>query len=302
MPGEPKILTRAGVAVTAGVLAAAKALNAEWNKWIATGCALCHHEAGMTLDGRDVRRRKAGGMPRWLHGVTPRLRRRVRAPSLVGGGTVRDDNPKLTIRGSLSDPTTAGGLDESRAVADKGSSHRRIQGPHHRAQGIGLARPCVISADAGWSACSSGGAHVPGEAFDRQLVDGVCCPAPLITGGFTHGRGRGVKDRARSVSRAGFRRVGADVRPGRRSRRDRRRLRHLDGRFVEPWRVQGFPGSALHTSGSGPARLPKRRGQKVDRRERLHRRGCRRPHPQSPAGAPGLTAMARATGMLSSNF
>ncbi|HWB60221.1 MAG TPA: bifunctional diaminohydroxyphosphoribosylaminopyrimidine deaminase/5-amino-6-(5-phosphoribosylamino)uracil reductase RibD, partial [Chthoniobacteraceae bacterium] len=51
-----KILKRAGIAVTTGLLAAeCAALNRPFNKWIVTGMPYVYAKAGMSLDGRIAR-------------------------------------------------------------------------------------------------------------------------------------------------------------------------------------------------------------------------------------------------------
>ncbi len=215
-----KILTRAGVAVTSGVLAAeCEALNAEWNKWIATGMPYVIAKAGMTLDGRI----NSPPESRWITSAASRrdamnLRRRVQA-ILVGGGTVRDDNPKLTIRGGKATQqplrvvwTKTGRLPVMAHLFTDEHKDRTIvlKGMSLRAALRDLGRRGVVCV------LIEGGAHVLGEAFDRQLVDEVCFyMAPLITGGPTPTvGGRGVKDNENAIRLAEteFRRIGADVR------------------------------------------------------------------------------------------
>ena len=94
------ILSRAGIEVRSGVLAApCAALNTAWNKWIATGMPLVTAKAAMTLDGRI----SSPPESRWISSEAARrdvmkLRSRVQA-ILVGGETIRADNPQLTVRG-----------------------------------------------------------------------------------------------------------------------------------------------------------------------------------------------------------
>ena len=93
-------LSRAGIKVQAGVLAEpCAALNTEWNKWISTGMPYVIAKAAMTLDGRI----NSPPESRWITSEASRrdamrLRSRVQA-ILVGGGTVRVDDPQLTVRG-----------------------------------------------------------------------------------------------------------------------------------------------------------------------------------------------------------
>lgn len=94
------ILTAGGVRVRSGVLAReCGQINTSWNHWISTGLPHVTLKAGLSLDGR------IGSHPtsRWITSPEARhdtmlLRSRHQA-ILVGGGTVREDNPRLTLRG-----------------------------------------------------------------------------------------------------------------------------------------------------------------------------------------------------------
>lgn len=215
-----RILTRAGVTVTNGVLAEeCEALNVEWNKWIATGLPYVIAKAGMTLDGRI----NSPPESRWITSPTSRrdamnLRRRVQA-ILVGGGTVRDDNPKLTIRDGKAGQqplrvvwSKTGRLPKKAHLFTDEHKDRTIvlKGMSLRAALRNLGKRGVVSI------LVEGGARVLGEAFDRRLVDEVCFyMAPLVTGGPTPTvGGLGVKDNESAIrlDQTEFRRVGPDVR------------------------------------------------------------------------------------------
>ena len=94
-----KILEQAGISVTTGILAEkCTALNHAWNHRMKTGMPWVIAKCGMSLDGRIA----APGR-HWITSEASRhhamlFRRRVDA-ILVGGNTVRWDNPLLTIRG-----------------------------------------------------------------------------------------------------------------------------------------------------------------------------------------------------------
>jgi len=94
------ILAAAGVHVTSGVLAGeCHAINEAWNFWIRTGTPFVIAKCGMSLDGRI----NSHPSSRWITSTASRrdamaLRAKVDAV-LIGGGTARIDNPKLTIRG-----------------------------------------------------------------------------------------------------------------------------------------------------------------------------------------------------------
>jgi diaminohydroxyphosphoribosylaminopyrimidine deaminase/5-amino-6-(5-phosphoribosylamino)uracil reductase len=94
-----KILRDAGIKVTTGVLSdECTSLNVEWNHWIRTGRPYVIAKCGMSLDGRISSHPES----RWITSPASRddamqLRARVDA-ILVGGGTVRADDPQLTVR------------------------------------------------------------------------------------------------------------------------------------------------------------------------------------------------------------
>ncbi|MEI6416590.1 MAG: bifunctional diaminohydroxyphosphoribosylaminopyrimidine deaminase/5-amino-6-(5-phosphoribosylamino)uracil reductase RibD [Verrucomicrobiota bacterium] len=97
--GAKKILVQAGISVATGVLAEkCAALNHHWNHRMKTGMPWVIAKCGMSLDGRI-----ASPDRRWITSEASRhhamlFRRHVDA-ILVGGNTVRCDNPRLTIRG-----------------------------------------------------------------------------------------------------------------------------------------------------------------------------------------------------------
>ena len=95
-----EILRSAGIKVKAGVLAReCAALNTAWNKWITTGLPYVTLKVAMSKDGYIT----APPPRRWI--TSPTARRdamRLRASCdavLVGGETIRADNPRLTVRG-----------------------------------------------------------------------------------------------------------------------------------------------------------------------------------------------------------
>ena len=95
-----KFLEQAGIEVTTGVLEKeCAALNTFWNHRISTGLPWVIAKCGMSLDGRI----SSPPGERWItceasrHDAM-RLRSKIDA-ILVGGGTIRADNPALTVRG-----------------------------------------------------------------------------------------------------------------------------------------------------------------------------------------------------------
>lgn len=99
------ILEGAGVSVTPGVLqAACDRFLRSWFHAVMTGRPWVTAKVATTLDGRMTRRQKF-----WLSGVdTLRYAHQLRLESdaiLIGGNTLRTDNPALTIRNPLHDPS-----------------------------------------------------------------------------------------------------------------------------------------------------------------------------------------------------
>jgi diaminohydroxyphosphoribosylaminopyrimidine deaminase/5-amino-6-(5-phosphoribosylamino)uracil reductase len=95
-----KVLKRAGVSVTHGVLAEdCDRLNEAFNHWIVRHIPLVTVKAGMTLDGKIA---TASGESRWITGEQARaygMRLRQGADAiLVGINTALADDPSLTVR------------------------------------------------------------------------------------------------------------------------------------------------------------------------------------------------------------
>ena len=96
-----RLLAAAGIEVRAGVLdEECTRLNRAFNRWIVTGEPWIIAKAALTLDGRLAR---PPGEDRWLSGPRARAhahRQRARVDAiLIGAGTLRADNPRLTVRG-----------------------------------------------------------------------------------------------------------------------------------------------------------------------------------------------------------
>ena len=215
-----KILQAAGIAVKSGVLESeCAALNTAWNHWISTGLPHVIAKAGMTLDGRI----NSPPDSRWITSEASRrdamkLRARVQA-ILVGGETVRADDPQLTVRGQriTTQPwraiwTKSGNLPaDSRIFRDEFTDRTLVlKGMSLRAALQELARRGAVSV------LIEGGAKVLGEAFDRGLVDEVCFyMAPVLTGGPTPATGaKGIGACAQAIRLTGvtYTRIGQDVR------------------------------------------------------------------------------------------
>ncbi len=189
------LLQKTGIEVRAGVLAdECRELNLAFNKWIVTGMPFVIAKAALSLDGRLTR---PVGEGQWLSSAASRadahkLRASVDA-ILVGAGTVRADNPRLTVRGvkGARQPwriVLAGKkplpkyahlfMDENRdrTLVFRGKTLRAVL---HE-----LGRKQITSV------LIEGGGAVLGEAFDRRLVDRVqfyftpiLCGGPDIIGG-----------------------------------------------------------------------------------------------------------------------
>jgi diaminohydroxyphosphoribosylaminopyrimidine deaminase / 5-amino-6-(5-phosphoribosylamino)uracil reductase len=183
-----RILKKAGVSVTHGVLERECALlNESWNKWIATGLPFVVAKAGMSLDGCIA----SPPGRRWITSEESRLdAMKLRAECgaiLVGGATVRVDNPRLTIRGVPSDSqpwrvvwTRSGRLPgkshlftdrfREKTLVFKNVPLREVL---KELGGRGVARVLI-----------EGGGKTLGEAFDQRLVDRVVFyVAPVLIGG-----------------------------------------------------------------------------------------------------------------------
>jgi diaminohydroxyphosphoribosylaminopyrimidine deaminase/5-amino-6-(5-phosphoribosylamino)uracil reductase len=175
-----QLLTDGGVSVTPGVLAEECArLNRAFNKWIVTGEPWVIAKAALTRDGSLTR---APGESRWLSGARARRhahRQRARVDAiLIGAGTLRADNPRLTVRGVRDVARqpwrvvlTRGGGDlpaKSHVFTDQWRERtlvfrRRALGAVLRA----LGRKAVTSV------LIEGGATVLNQAFRAGLVDEV---------------------------------------------------------------------------------------------------------------------------------
>ena len=186
-----KILRKAGIQVVEGVLPEeCAALNRHWNHRAATDLPWVIAKAGMSLDGRI----DSPPHRRWITSPCSRkeamrLRTTVEA-ILVGGGTVRADDPSLTIRGiklpkGYPQPwrvvwSRSGRIPrKSKLLTD---SHR------DRTLVFGAMPLRKVLKELGKRGISSvlieGGGHTLGEAFRKNLVDEVCFfIAPVIQGG-----------------------------------------------------------------------------------------------------------------------
>lgn len=96
-----RLLRREGIEVKSGVLRKeCEVLNREFNHWVVTGRPWVVAKMAVSLDGKLTR---PEGQGRWLtsaEALRDVHRERARCDAiLVGAGTVREDNPRLTVRG-----------------------------------------------------------------------------------------------------------------------------------------------------------------------------------------------------------
>ena len=186
-----KILRKAGIEVTEGTLSReCAALNSHWNHRASTGLPWVIAKAGMSLDGRiDSPPRR-----RWITSAASRkeamrLRASVEA-ILVGGGTVRADDPALTIRGIKLQKNHPQPWRIVWSRSGKIPKKSQLLTDTHRARTLvftdmTLRKVLRELAKRGISSVLiEGGGHTLGEAFKRNLVDEVrFFIAPVIQGG-----------------------------------------------------------------------------------------------------------------------
>ncbi len=215
------LLRAAKIAVTAGVLEVeCRELNAAFNHWIVTKMPLVIAKAGMSLDGRLTR---PPGEGQWLTSAASRadaqqLRAQVDA-ILIGAGTLRADNPRLTVRGlpGARQPwrvilTRSGKLPKDAHVFTDAHRARTLvyRGQSLRAVLRDLGKKQITSV------LIEGGGEVLGEAFDRRLVQRVqFYVAPLLCGGpviVVGGCGAGATVESAQIVNPRYEKIGGDLR------------------------------------------------------------------------------------------
>ncbi len=215
-----RLLESAGLEVTAGVSAAeCTALNRGFNRWIRTRLPWVIAKWAMSVDGRLNR---PAGEPTWLTSQAARrhamqLRARVDA-ILVGAGTVRADNPRLTVRG------IRGARQPWRVVVARAGelpADAHLFTDEHRERTLVFRAKTFrrVLRELGQRGVTSvmieGGGALLGSAFDAGLVDEVqCYLAPRLAGGSvpaTGGRGVESNDRRLLLEQVRFVRVGTDL-------------------------------------------------------------------------------------------
>lgn len=215
------ILKRAGLKVTQGLLAEECCeLNPGFNHWIVTGQPLVIAKAGMSLDGRLSR---PPGEGQWLTSPASRkdahqLRARVDA-ILIGAGTLRADNPKLTVR------DIPGARQPWRVVLARDTplpKDAHLFTDEHRDRTLVFRHQSLkaVLRELGKRQITSvmieGGSRVLGEAFDRKLVHRVqFYVAPMFCGGpdvVVGGTGAPATAKSLQLINPRYSRIGSDLR------------------------------------------------------------------------------------------
>ena len=186
-----KILRKAGIKVTEGILSReCAALNSHWNHRATTGLPWVIAKTGMSLDGRI----DSPPHRRWITSAASRreamrLRASVEA-ILVGGGTVRADDPALTIRGIKLQKNHPQPWRVVWSHSGKIPKKSKLLSDTHRDRtllftGMTLRKVLQELAKQGISSVLiEGGGQTLGEAFKRNLADEVrFFIAPVIQGG-----------------------------------------------------------------------------------------------------------------------
>jgi len=227
-----KILRKAGIEVSEGILTEeCAALNAHWNHRNTTGIPWVIAKAGMSLDGRI----DSPPHRRWITSAASRkeamlLRASVEA-ILVGGGTLRTDDPALTIRGIKLAKNHPQPWRVVWSRSGKLPKKSKLLTDAHRDRTIVLSGMSLQAAfkELGRRGISSvlieGGGRTLGEAFRRELVDEVrFFIAPVIQGGNVPAVS-GIISPA-GLTEVSYTKIGSDVMiSGKVSRKQKSRLR-----------------------------------------------------------------------------
>jgi diaminohydroxyphosphoribosylaminopyrimidine deaminase / 5-amino-6-(5-phosphoribosylamino)uracil reductase len=214
-------LRKRGLEVTIGILEIeCTRLNAGFNRWISSGTPWVVVKVAQSLDGYLTR---PPGETRWLTNQrSRRLVQRLRETSdaiLVGGETIRTDDPQLTVRHASRNReqpwrivmTRSGNLPANAQVFTDAFRDRTL-----------------IFRDVSWSSLLidlgkrgvtrllvEGGGDMIGQLFDLDLIDEVWCFfAPILSGGNRPsfgGLGVDANEKAKALINPRFRRFGSDV-------------------------------------------------------------------------------------------
>jgi diaminohydroxyphosphoribosylaminopyrimidine deaminase/5-amino-6-(5-phosphoribosylamino)uracil reductase len=215
-----EILKNAGLDVRNGVLAEeCSALNEAYNKWITTRHPFVIAKCGMSLDGRLS---PPPGETRWITSAASRRHaRQLRAQVdaiLIGAGTLRADNPRLTVRGlrGAKQPwrivlSRSGSLPRKAHLFRDGFAERTIVRTETALDLVlrDLGRKDITSV------LIEGGGEILGHALDRRLVDKVqIYLGPTFTGGPVIAFGGVGADSTRQgtrLDRLRYERIGKDI-------------------------------------------------------------------------------------------
>ena len=216
-----RLLAKAGVKIKSGVLGEeCTALNPEFDYVMRTGLPWVIAKCGMSLDGRLTR---PPGEGQWI--TSPAARRdamKLRATAnavMVGAGTVRADDPALTVRGIRDAKQPLRVIWAPRALPPKTSKLMREM----KAGGVLVLRQKNLRAalrELGKRGVQrvllEGGGHTLGCAFDGNLVrEVVLYVAPMLSGGAipaVGGRGCAKIAGAIGLTDIVYRRIGACLR------------------------------------------------------------------------------------------
>jgi diaminohydroxyphosphoribosylaminopyrimidine deaminase / 5-amino-6-(5-phosphoribosylamino)uracil reductase len=212
-----KLLRAAGVQVSSGLLAdEAAALNRDFNWWIVKKRPWVVAKMALSLDGRIV---TPLSDDRWLTSVAARkVAHELRWESdaiLVGAETVRQDNPRLTVRL----PGKKGKVQPWRVVVTRSGKLSRELHLFSDAQRdrtlVFKGKPLkdVMAALGAWEVSHvliEGGGEILTEAFRAGLVNEVAFfIAPALMGTMT--RALGKLETTVSLGEVSYRKVGADL-------------------------------------------------------------------------------------------
>jgi diaminohydroxyphosphoribosylaminopyrimidine deaminase / 5-amino-6-(5-phosphoribosylamino)uracil reductase len=213
-------LRRSDVRVQVGVLANDCAeINEAFNKWIQTGSPFVIAKCGMSLDGRLTR---PPNEPRWLtNAASRRHARRLRAQVdavLIGAETLRQDDPRLTVRnGKNTKQPWRIVLSRSRKLprdarlfTDRFAARTLVYAAQPIRQVLeDLGRRQIISV------LVEGGGEILGQALEARVIDKVqIYLAPMITGGPVLAfpdKGAALTAEALPLIKMTFEKFGADV-------------------------------------------------------------------------------------------
>lgn len=215
-----KLLEEAGVKVRTGILAEkCEQVNEAYNHWIQTGCPFVIAKCGMTLDGRLTR---PPNEERWITSPASRrdahkLRAQVDA-ILIGAGTLRADDPRLTVRG------IAGAKQPWRIILSRSGllpRHAHVFTDRFADKTLVYRKGKLekILKELGKKEITSvlieGGGGLLGQALDERLIHkAMVYLGPIVTGGPVvafAGNGAGVTSGAPKLQRAQYKRLGQDI-------------------------------------------------------------------------------------------